>query len=64
MFQISLKKILFFVITKVKNTAAWTYVVSDVKDQEIVGTFSEKRIAENKIQFKSSEELLFYSPTP
>ena len=64
MFQISLKKILFFVITKVKNTAAWTYVVSDVKDQEIVGTFSEKRIAENKIQFNSSEELLFYSPTP
>ena len=28
-----------FVITKVKNTVPWTYVISDLKGEEIVGTF-------------------------
>ena len=31
-----------FVITKVKNTAPWTYVISDLNDEEIFGTFYEK----------------------
>ena len=30
-----------FVITKAKNTVAWTYVISYLKDEEIVGTFYE-----------------------
>ena len=31
-----------FVITKVQNTVPWTYVISDLKGKEIVGTFYEK----------------------
>ena len=31
-----------FVITEVKNTVPWTYVISDLKDKEIVGTFYKK----------------------
>ena len=31
-----------FVIKKVKNTVPWTYVISDFKGEEIVGTFYEK----------------------
>ena len=28
-----------FVIKKVKNTVPWTYAISDLKREEIVGTF-------------------------
>ena len=31
-----------FVIKKVRNTVPWTYVISDLKVEEIVGTFCEK----------------------
>ena len=31
-----------FVIKKVKNTVLWTYVVSNLNGEEIVGTFYEK----------------------
>ena len=31
-----------FVIKKVKNTVAWTYVISDFKGEEIFRTFYEK----------------------
>ena len=33
-----------FVITKYKNTVPWTYVVSDLKNEEIVRTFYEKEL--------------------
>ena len=33
-----------FVIKKVKNTGPWTYVISDLNGEEIVGTFYEKKI--------------------
>ena len=33
-----------FVIKKVKNTVLWTYVISDLKGKEIVGTFFEKEL--------------------
>ena len=33
-----------FVIKKVKNTVPWTYVISDFKCKEIVGTFYEKEL--------------------
>ena len=36
-FQIGLKNV--FVIKKVKNTVLWTYVVSDLNGEEIVGMF-------------------------
>ena len=31
-----------FVITKVKNSVPWTYVISDLKGEEIVGTFNSR----------------------
>ena len=31
-----------FVITKIKNTVPWAFVISDLKDKEIVRTFYEK----------------------
>ena len=36
-----------FVIKKVKNTVPWTFVTSDLKGKEIVGTFYKKRITKN-----------------
>ena len=33
-----------FVIIKVKNTVPWTYVISHLKGEEIVGTFYEKEL--------------------
>ena len=37
-----------FVITKVKNTILWTYVISDFKCEDIVVKFYKKTIAKNK----------------
>ena len=31
-----------FVIKKIKNTVPWRYVISDLKDEEIVGMFTKK----------------------
>ena len=31
-------------IKKVKNTVLWTYVISDLNDEEIVGAFYEKEL--------------------
>ena len=31
-----------FVIKKIKNTVPWTYVIDDLNDEEITGTFYEK----------------------
>ena len=28
-----------FVVSKIKNTVGWTYVISDLNGEEIVGTF-------------------------
>ena len=33
-----------FVIKKVKNTVPWTYVINDLKGEEIMGTFYEKEL--------------------
>ena len=33
-----------FVITKVKNTVPWTYVINDLNGEEITGTFYEKEL--------------------
>ena len=33
-----------FVIKKVKNTVPWTYIISDLKGEEIVGTFYQKKL--------------------
>ena len=45
-------RILSFVIKKVKNTLLWTYVLSDLKEKEIVGTFYKKELQKtNKKKF-------------
>ena len=44
-----------FVIKKVKNTVQWTYLISDLKGEEIVGTFLQKAI-EKKNQKESRAE--------
>ena len=31
-----------FVVSKIKNTFPWTYVVNDLGDEEITGSFYEK----------------------
>ena len=39
-FQIGMKKFLW--LKKLKKTVPWTYAISDLKGEEIVGTFYEK----------------------
>ena len=39
-----------FVVSKIKNTAPWTYVVNDLNDEEIVGTFYEKELQKTNQQ--------------
>ena len=42
-----------FFITKVKNAVPWTYVISDLKYVEIVGTFYEKELQKaNQKEFR------------
>ena len=33
-----------FVVSKIKNTVPWTYVVSDLNGEEITGSFYEKKL--------------------
>ena len=42
-----------FVIKKVKNTVPWTYVINDLNDEEIPGTFYEKELQKtNQEEFR------------
>ena len=42
-----------FVVSKIKNTVPWTYVISDLNDEEITGSFYEKNC---KKQIKKNSE--------
>ena len=33
-----------FVIKEIKNTVPWTYVINDLNDEEIIGTFYKKEL--------------------
>ena len=33
-----------FVIKEYRNTVPWTYVINDLNDEEIIGTFCEKEL--------------------
>ena len=37
-----------FVIKQIKNTVPWTYVISDLHGEEIIGSFYEKELQKNK----------------
>ena len=40
-------------IRKVKHTMLWTYVIADLKDEKIVGTFHEKELQKtNQKEFR------------
>ena len=42
-----------FVVKKVKNTVPWTYVISDLNGEEIVGSFHEKELQKtNQKEFR------------
>ena len=44
--QIGLKK--FYVLEKIKNAVPWTYIISDLNIEELVGTFYENELQKNK----------------
>ena len=45
-----------FVITKVKNTVPWTYVISDLNGEGIVGTFYKKELQKiNQKEFRAEK---------
>ena len=47
-----------FVIKKVKNTVPWTYVIDDLNDEEITGTFYEKELQKtNQKEFRIEKVL-------
>ena len=49
-----------FTVSKIKNTVPWTYVISDLNDEPITGSFYEKELQKNqsrKIQNRKSDNL-------
>ena len=49
--QVGQKK--FFVVSKIKYTVPWTYVVNDLIGEEIIGTFYEKELLKtNQKEFR------------
>ena len=45
-----------FVIKKVENTVLWTYVISDLKGEEVVRTFYEKQLQKtNQKEFRDEK---------
>ena len=43
----------FFVTKKVKNTVPWTYLINDLKSEEIIGKFYEKELQKtNQKEFR------------
>ena len=47
-----------FVVSKVKNTVPWTYVINDLKGEEIIGTFYEKELKKTNQQEFRIEKVL------
>ena len=45
-------------IKKVKNIVPWAYVISDLKGEEIVGTFYEKELQKTNQQEFRIEEVI------
>ena len=41
------------IISKIKNTVSWTYVISDLNDEEIAGRFDKKQLQKtNQKEFR------------
>ena len=42
-----------FIISKIKNTVPWTYIINDLNGEEIIGTFYEKELQKtNQKEFR------------
>ena len=39
-----------FIVSKIKNTVPWTYVINDLNGEEIIGTFYEKELQKTNQQ--------------
>ena len=39
-----------FIISKIKNTVPWTYVINDLNGEEIIGTFHEKELQKTNLK--------------
>ena len=51
--RISSTKIFLFIVSKIKNTVPWTYVISDLNGEEIAGSFYEKELQKtNQEEFR------------
>ena len=44
-----------FMIKKINNTVPWTYIISDVNGEEIIGTFYEKELQNTSKKKKNLE---------
>ena len=47
-----------FVVSGIKNTVPWTYVVSDLNDEEITGSFYKKKLQKNNQEKFRIEKVL------
>ena len=47
-----------FIISKIKNTVLWTYVINDLNGEEITGTFYEKELKEKVINYMSNGKVI------
>ena len=41
-----------FVVSKIKNTVAWTYVINDLNGEEIIGTYEKELQKTNQKEFR------------
>ena len=41
-----------FVVSKIKNTVPWTYVINDLNGEEIIGTFYGKELKKTQKEFR------------
>ena len=47
-----------FIISKIKNTVPWTYIINDLNGEEIIGTFYEKELQKtNQKEFRIEKVL-------
>ena len=47
-----------FVVSKIKNTVPWTYVINDLNGEEIIGTFCEKELQKSNQQKFRREKVI------
>ena len=47
-----------FIISKIKNTFPWTYVINDLNGKEIIGTFYEKELERTNQKEFSIEKVI------